>query len=468
MTTTIGSLDLNSANSLYNDATQYFWFESDSTATYGAGVHITLSPSATFMSNPTGQNILINTDGISIRNGLLPMMTLDNDSLDFNVVDTTNGTYTNVASFGMNTIIGSTTTNRILLNQSYILFRSPTNYMLRSIDNTTVFRDAIHPYEDGEPIFAWESNESGSKTYEWFYTTFLVSNLTGQISLTCTDYTNNTEFIIYRTYNNGVADTTVPSGWTVNVNIPQGTAQLLELTVTKSATGSHVEITNIEFEYQINFNTSTLSCGTYCHYDSPYADLQGATPAFVVGIGQSDANRLDGFFVGYNGDVKVGRDLYLGTAELEKTSGLGGYLYGAGADIDVLSVDEIWLKSAYVPETTDMLTDYIIETDSSGIWKWSKYASGRIECWGEKSWSNVACTTSAGGGYRSADVTQNLPSGLFTTIESCQATMKGSGGSGYTMALRTLCTNTTVTQMFWNSSSATKTTLTVDYYIIGT
>lgn len=106
MTTTIGSLDLTSANSLYNDATQYFWFESDSTATYGAGVHITLSPSATFMSNPTGQNILINTDGISIRNGLLPMMTLDNDSLDFNVVDTTNGMYTNVASFGAITRVG--------------------------------------------------------------------------------------------------------------------------------------------------------------------------------------------------------------------------------------------------------------------------------------------------------------------------------------------------------------------------
>lgn len=112
--------------------------------------------------------------------------------------------------------------------------------------------------------------------------------------------------------------------------------------------------------------------------------------------------------------------------------------------------------------------DYITETGADSPWKWVKYNSGRIECWGEKSWSSVACTTSAGGGYRSADVTQTLPSGLFTAIESCQATMKGSGGSGYTMALRTLCTSTTVTQMFWNTSSATKTTVTVDYYIIGT
>ena len=112
--------------------------------------------------------------------------------------------------------------------------------------------------------------------------------------------------------------------------------------------------------------------------------------------------------------------------------------------------------------------DYVTATGSDGIWKYRKWSSGRIECWGEKSWSSVACTTSAGGGYRSADVTQALPSGLFTAIDSCQATMKGSGGSGYAMALRTLCTTTTVTQMFWNTSSATKTNLVVDYYIIGT
>ena len=99
MTTTIGSLDLNAFSDLYSDSTQYFWFESDATATYGAGAHITLVPDTSFISNPTGQNILMNTDGFSIRNGLLPMMTLDNNSLDFNVVDTTAGTSTITATF---------------------------------------------------------------------------------------------------------------------------------------------------------------------------------------------------------------------------------------------------------------------------------------------------------------------------------------------------------------------------------
>lgn len=99
MATTIGSLDLNAFSDLYSDSTQYFWFESNASATYGAGAHVTLVPDTTFISNPTGQNILMNTDGFSIRNGLLPMMTLDNDSLDFNVVDTTAGTYTTTATF---------------------------------------------------------------------------------------------------------------------------------------------------------------------------------------------------------------------------------------------------------------------------------------------------------------------------------------------------------------------------------
>ena len=105
MTTTIGSVDLNALSDLYNDANQYFWFESNPDATYGAGVHITLSPDTSFVANPSGQNVLINTDGISFRNGLVPMMTLDNDSLDFNVINTTAGTYNNVASFGSTAIV---------------------------------------------------------------------------------------------------------------------------------------------------------------------------------------------------------------------------------------------------------------------------------------------------------------------------------------------------------------------------
>lgn len=113
MTTTIGSLDLGALSDLREDVTQYFWFESNSSSAWGSGAHVTLYPESQFTDSNNanylkGQNILMNTDGFSIRNGVLPMMVLDNDSLDFNVIDTTNNEYTNQASFGAVSTIGQT------------------------------------------------------------------------------------------------------------------------------------------------------------------------------------------------------------------------------------------------------------------------------------------------------------------------------------------------------------------------
>lgn len=103
MTTTIGSLDLTSQSALY-DETQYFWFESSSSSAWGAGAHVTLYPESEFTNSSStnylkGQNILMNTDGFSIRNELLPMMVLDNDSLDFNLINEINSAYETVANF---------------------------------------------------------------------------------------------------------------------------------------------------------------------------------------------------------------------------------------------------------------------------------------------------------------------------------------------------------------------------------
>lgn len=103
---TIGSFDLASLKNLRDDVTQYFWFESDSSSAWGSGAHVTLYPESQFTDSTSpnymkGQNIIMNTDGFSIRNGALPMMVLDNNSLDFNAVDTSLGTYTTMATFGL-------------------------------------------------------------------------------------------------------------------------------------------------------------------------------------------------------------------------------------------------------------------------------------------------------------------------------------------------------------------------------
>lgn len=106
MATTMGSFDLASLKKLRDDVTQYFWFESNSSSAWGSGAHVTLYPESQFTDSTSpnymkGQNIIMNTDGFSIRNGALPMMVLDNDSLDFNAVNTTQGTYITMATFGL-------------------------------------------------------------------------------------------------------------------------------------------------------------------------------------------------------------------------------------------------------------------------------------------------------------------------------------------------------------------------------
>ena len=48
MAKTIGSFDLASLKYLRDDVTQYFWFESDSSSTWGSGAHVTLYPESQF------------------------------------------------------------------------------------------------------------------------------------------------------------------------------------------------------------------------------------------------------------------------------------------------------------------------------------------------------------------------------------------------------------------------------------
>lgn len=392
MTTTIGSLDLTSANSLYNDATQYFWFESDSTATYGAGVHITLSPSATFMSNPTGQNILINTDGISIRNGLLPMMTLDNDSLDFNVVDTENGTYTNVASFGETSVIGQTNSSHLQLNKYGLQMAYGTTYDTFSVTQKNYVTTELLYDRQG---YAFVDADSG----EWIQNP-IVFNATSIANANTTQYYGR-RIIVYCEFALQDYVATFQAGTTSTVTLGQYTLTYTYISPTQCS----------------------LTLGGVTDLSEDY-----------------DIRKMFYEVAGHEVDMRVVGDVYL--------------------------TGDLWINDGYSVDIG--YVNYVVDSGTSGIWSWIKYRNGRIECWGEKSWSNVACTTSAGGGYRSADQTQSLPTDLFTTIESCQATMKGSGGSGYAMSLRTLCTTTTISQMFWNTTNATKSTCTVDYYIIGT
>jgi hypothetical protein len=62
--------------------------------------------------------------------------------------------------------------------------------------------------------------------------------------------------------------------------------------------------------------------------------------------------------------------------------------------------------------------DYVVEQGTeamgtNGTWYWSKWASGKAECYGLRNYGNMAVTTTWGGLFRSGSFNQNLPSGLF-------------------------------------------------------
>ena len=161
MTTTIGSLDLGALSDLREDVTQYFWFESNSSSAWGSGAHVTLYPESQF-TDPNnanylkGQNILMNTDGFSIRNGALPMMVLDNNSLDFNIIDTTNNIYTNQASFGAVSTIGVTDNT-----QSYIQLDFHSLQMIDKEGNTYFY---VSDLRDVEGNILEQFNGDGNTT----------------------------------------------------------------------------------------------------------------------------------------------------------------------------------------------------------------------------------------------------------------------------------------------------------------
>lgn len=71
-----------------------------------------------------------------------------------------------------------------------------------------------------------------------------------------------------------------------------------------------------------------------------------------------------------------------------------------------------------IPETPTA-ADYVIETGteamgSNGTWYWTKWASGKAECYGVRNYGNMACTSTWGSLYMSNDYfTQALPTDLF-------------------------------------------------------
>lgn len=157
------------------------------------------------------------------------------------------------------------------------------------------------------------------------------------------------------------------------------------------------------------------------------------------------------------GDISVlladaSNDTYTLTATMSGFDPSGTYEFQARATDKLTtatsSADSVTLKPIFdwskydfnfnVPVTIEgaPLEDYVIETGTeamgtNGTWYWSKWKSGKAECYGCRNYGNMAVTTAWGGLYRSGAFTQSLPSGLFAdTPEVIDISFRGGSNVG--------------------------------------
>ena len=81
--------------------------------------------------------------------------------------------------------------------------------------------------------------------------------------------------------------------------------------------------------------------------------------------------------------------------------------------------DSVNFAGKVTGSVNDAIKDYVIETGtesmgSNGTWYWTKWASGKAECYGCRNYGNMAVSTAWNSSlYISNNFAQSLPSGLF-------------------------------------------------------
>jgi len=136
------------------------------------------------------------------------------------------------------------------------------------------------------------------------------------------------------------------------------------------------------------------------------------------------------------------------------------------ADRILYDADTSGLSANNVQGAIDELaTDYIVDEGTDGIWTYRKWNSGIAECWGKKTYSNVAITTQYGSLYHSDMLNEDLPSGLFNAAPRAFASVNG---TGFDFASRVNCPTNSTIQFVWLNASSYTANGSADFYVIGT
>lgn len=409
MGTGTGSIDLSTLNNLHDNLTQHFWFNSDSGATYGTGVHMTLSSQAEFIANPTGQNILMNTDGISIRSGLIPLMVLDNDSLDFNVVvDQTQGTYRNVASFGTISSVGR--------KDDYNITIAPTNFELNSGSNNgsaTLFRvgasgnPTSEIYQKTEVLEAQTELEDApisGTTITILLKYFITAELSSFYSETIS-FTAGTSAT--KSWRRGTIEYTAPKSFAITGL--DSVYSMLTKNASYSAQADAIDLGILQFGSRqdggVGNNSATIGNELVAPYSYQTVVGKHNVPTdapFVVGAGSPMTNQ-NAFIVDWNGNSKVNGNVYAncasdssGTAHIGQvfnwqgnlksnlTANAGSYVEGNGSI--TLKGGHVYLVLAYVSMTNstngtvDRRAQIFNKTANAAVLTGDKFVASQV--WG--------------------------------------------------------------------------------------
>lgn len=169
--------------------------------------------------------------------------------------------------------------------------------------------------------------------------------------------------------------------------------------------------------------------GDYSVLASGVASILGdgavlSTSSYIVEISVVDALGKASIYTGYipTDDVALHlgkggkRAAFFKYAEKDDTLEVGGDLEIEGG----LSI------------SGNPVADYIVETGTSGIWTYRKWASGMAECWGRKTYTDVAIDISWGSGYyASLGSPDNYPFAFVNDYPCVNLTLQASKGNGW-------------------------------------
>lgn len=324
MGTGTGSIDLSTLNNLHTNLTQHFWFNSNAGAAYGTGVHMTLSSQAEFIANPTGQNILMNTDGISIRNGVTPLMVLDDNSLDFNVVaDAEQGTYNNIATFGVVTRIGGNSEYSAVIEAGRFGIESGSGTILFNISPSGNPTSDIHAISETTPMgsklsYVLQSTPSNGTIIKCTYSYDARTGVGVPIGSGTMNFTAGTSSTQSKTERGTTVTITYTSPQTFSISASYSIGNLGMNAFSYYILDESVDLGILTFGSRqdgstIGNNSATLGSNLIASHN--YQTVVGKynydyDGAFVVGRGDS-ATRSNGLAIDWDGNARVLKDVYV-------------------------------------------------------------------------------------------------------------------------------------------------------------